>query len=360
MNTAPLVSVLMPVYNAEKYVAEAIESILNQTYTNFEFLIFNDGSTDASAAIINRYHDNRIRLINAPENTGYVPHLNAGIDLAKGKYIARMDADDISIGTRLEKQVAFMEANPEVGLVGTAINTFDANGPVFTWFPEQTHEAVKCYMLFDTCFAHPSVMLRKEILLQHQLRYDATYMPAEDYKLWTDLVLITQAANLKEPLLNYRESVTQISQQKSHLQVGNANRVRREMLGHIGIEPTPEQLDFQAEILDGHWPPNKQFFSSVLEWFNFLIMSNRRTNFFEPEELGKTLSKLLYRHCLEHASIKFDAYTLFRKSDLYNYYQPSAADLLKLKFAPYYRFINFHYRANGLLIKQRLKKYLKT
>ena len=356
MNTYPLVSVLMPVYNAEKYLAEAIESILNQTYPHFEFLIFNDGSSDASAEIIGQYQDSRIRFINAPENIGYVPHLNAGIEMAKGKYIARMDADDISHPTRLEKQVAFMEANPATGLLGTAINIFNANGPIFTWYPEQEYEAAKCYLLFDTCFAHPSVMIRREVLLQHNLRYNATYMPAEDYKLWADMVQVSQVANLKEPLLNYRESGTQISQQKSHLQFTNANRVRQEMLSCIGITATPVQLDFHAKILDGYWSPNEAFFTKVQEWFDFLLTRNRSTNFFKPEELGKTLGKLFFRHCLKHTSLNFNAYKTFRQSGLDKFYQPPAAALLKLRLAPYYRLLTSNFRRKGPVIKQEVNK----
>lgn len=352
MITSPLVSVLMPVYNAEKYLAEAIESILNQSYTNFEFLIFNDGSTDASAEIVNQYPDERIRFIHIPENIGYVPHLNAGIEMARGKYIARMDADDISHPQRLEKQVAFLETNPAIGLVGTAVNIFSANGPIYTWVPEQAHEAAKCYLLFDTCFAHPSVMLRREVLLRQHLRYDATYMPAEDYKFWASMVQVCQVANLAEALLNYRESDTQISQQKSQVQFSNANRVRQEMLSYLGITPTPAQLNIHAKVLDNYWPPQESYFNQVKEWFYFLLQSNSATRFYEQEELGKLLGKLFFQHCQKHTSLNFNAYNIFQQSGLNRYYQPPTAALLKLKLAPYYRLITPYFRRKSLLGKQ--------
>ena len=123
----PKVTVLMPVYNARFYLSKAISSIINQTFKDFEFLIFNDGSTDNSADIIYSYNDRRIRFFNSEQNFGYVYHLNYGIEIAKGEYIARMDADDISFPTRLEKQVAFMDKNPEVGVCGTWFKIYGTN-----------------------------------------------------------------------------------------------------------------------------------------------------------------------------------------------------------------------------------------
>ena len=114
----PKVTVLMPVYNCEKYLRESIESILNQTFKDFEFLIINDGSSDKSAEIVESYNDNRINFVQNEKNIGLAASLNRGLDIAKGEYIARMDADDISLPERLEKQVRFMETNPQIGICG--------------------------------------------------------------------------------------------------------------------------------------------------------------------------------------------------------------------------------------------------
>jgi glycosyltransferase involved in cell wall biosynthesis len=202
--SSPLVSVIMPVYNAEKYLREAIESTLNQTFTNFEFLIFNDGSTDSSLQIIQSYvsTDSRIVLAYNGENKGYVAHLNEGIKIAKGRYIARMDADDISLPERFEKQISFLENNPDYVLCGSRIQLFGFQNQLVTLPIED--EEIRLKMLYITPFAHPSVMIRKEILLQNNLFYNESLMPAEDYDLWTKIVRFGKVYNFKEVLLWYR------------------------------------------------------------------------------------------------------------------------------------------------------------
>jgi glycosyltransferase involved in cell wall biosynthesis len=204
----------MPVYNAEKFLAEAIESILNQTFTDFEFLIFNDGSTDNSLKIIQQYQrkDSRIKLVYSGENKGYVFHLNEGIRLAKGKYIARMDADDIALPERFAKQVDFLERNPEYVICGSRAETFGTTQSTIAL--PLSNEDIKLKMLCITPFVHPSVMLRKSTLWENNLFYDEKAMPAEDRKLWLQLAPLGKMHNLEESLLLYRVHGQNISLQK--------------------------------------------------------------------------------------------------------------------------------------------------
>lgn len=196
----PLVSVVMPVYNAERFVGDALKSILNQTYTKFEFIIIDDGSKDESLAIIKKYADPRIRLIALAQNQGIVNALNTGLQAAQGKYIARMDADDVSMPNRLALQVAFMEKHPEVGLLGTQHMAIHGKARLFP----TTHNALVWYMLNACPFVHPSVMLRVDVLKQHHLQYDKAFEYAEDLELWTRLSGFTQVANLPQRLIKYR------------------------------------------------------------------------------------------------------------------------------------------------------------
>lgn len=196
----PLVSVVMPVFNAERFVGEALQSILNQTYTKFEFIIIDDGSKDNSLAIIKKYADPRIRLIALDKNEGIVHALNTGLKLANGKYIARMDADDISLPNRLALQVAFMERYADVGLLGTqhvAINGRARSFPL-------EHTDLVWYMLNASPLVHSSVMLRVEVLKQYSLCYDKAFEFAEDLELWTRMSKVTQVANLPQRLIKYR------------------------------------------------------------------------------------------------------------------------------------------------------------
>lgn len=197
-----LVSVVMPVFNAGLFLREAIDSILHQTYTNFEFIIINDGSVDASQEIINSYKDPRIICIQNAANLGLIQSLNIGLAKAKGVYICRMDADDISLPERLEKQIAFLESNPKVEILGTAFKLIPTN-KIELHPPESQDCNVK--LLFETCLAHPSVVIRKSLLDKLCLQYNKNYKLSEDYFLWAEAAIKGAIiGNLQESLLLYR------------------------------------------------------------------------------------------------------------------------------------------------------------
>ena len=214
-SATPLVSVLLPVYNAQDTVVEAIQSILDQTYTHFEFIIINDGSTDASRERILSVRDDRIRYYENECNQGLVYTLNRGIDLCRGKYIARMDADDISLPTRFEKQVAVMEKSPNIIVCGTDISYFGDPNKVKYYSNRMSDstslENFRENLIMGPGIAHPSVMIRISVLDEHHLRYDEDYPCAEDYKFWIDLVDYGDFHIIPERLLKYRFSATQIS-----------------------------------------------------------------------------------------------------------------------------------------------------
>jgi glycosyltransferase involved in cell wall biosynthesis len=205
------VTVLMPVYNGEPYLREAMESILNQSFTDFEFLIINDGSTDRSVDIILSYPDPRIRLVDNDQNIGLVHTLNRGIDLANGEFIARMDGDDISMPERFSKQVAFMERHPEVGVYGGWIEYFMGRELVMK-FPASDADIRQALPSYNP-IAHPTVMIRREVLKDHHLYYDPEYRHVEDYELWTRLSAITCFANIQEVVLKYRIHPAQIGRE---------------------------------------------------------------------------------------------------------------------------------------------------
>ena len=219
------VSVIMPAYNAEKYLVEAIDSILNQTFTNFELIIINDGSTDNTAKIVEKYvqQDNRIHFINNKENKGLIAVLNEGLDAACGEYIARMDSDDISLPDRFAKQVKYMDKHPECGLLGTCYKMFGDSNEVIM-LPKQV---TIIDMLTGGWVAHPTVMMRKSIMDKYHFRYDSDYVAAEDYDLWTRLVQVTEVHNLQEVLLNYRWHGENVSITKAEIQKQNVIRIQR-------------------------------------------------------------------------------------------------------------------------------------
>lgn len=213
------VSCIMPVYNQEKYLSEAINSILGQTYQDFELLIISDhGTSDESLEIINSYSDKRIWHIHNNPPLGLVKSLNLGIEKAKGEYVARMDSDDVSLPNRFEKQVKFLDSHPKIGILGSAIIFINSAGRPsrFRYFPH-TPNSVKWYLLFNSCSAHPTVMGRKEIFMKLG-GYNIEALHAEDYEFWVNALQETQIANLPEVLLQFRIHKESITKKYSKIQ----------------------------------------------------------------------------------------------------------------------------------------------
>ena len=223
---SPLISVLMPVYNGEKYLAEAIESILNQTFRDFELIAIDDASTDSTWKIINSYADSRLIKLQNEKNLGVNATTNRGIQQARGEFIVKADADDVSYPDRFERQVNFFQNHPEIGVVAGSIQRINADGEKIgtPTIPIQEPYLIKFWLTFESVLNQPAVMMRKAILNQVG-NYDPNYRAGGDYELWTRLANATLIANLAGPLVYYRvhgQSITFTltgSQKNTHLLV---------------------------------------------------------------------------------------------------------------------------------------------
>jgi glycosyltransferase involved in cell wall biosynthesis len=240
-----LISIIMPVYNAEIYLRTAIDSVLNQTYSNFEFIILNDASTDNSADVIKSYTDARIKYFEYSENEGYVVRLNQGIDYSKGEFVARMDSDDICSPNRLLKQVSFLSQRSEVVLCGTYFKLISSTGKeIGSGKRYSSCNLIKFKLLFSNPICHPSVMFRRNVLEEVGL-YDPLKKPAEDYDLWTRIIKHHQIENLPEYLFYYRVHTSSVS----HLH-GSEQRKKAFSSGinyftnWIGFDVSPAHYDF--------------------------------------------------------------------------------------------------------------------
>lgn len=210
----PKVSVLMPVYNGEQFLREAIESILKQTFGDFEFLIIDDGSTDNSADIVQSYNDRRIRLLSNEQNAGITESLNRGIMEAKGEFICRMDADDVSLPERLETQLNYLEENRDVVMTGTWTIRIDEQGhrQEVEQYPVRHQEILRTIFVHNP-FAHGTMMLRRNIV-QQVGTYDARFLHNEDYDLWLRIAARYTTANIPEPLVLRRVHTKNITVEK--------------------------------------------------------------------------------------------------------------------------------------------------
>ena len=257
----PRVSVLMPAYNSEKYVGAAIESILNQTFTDFEFIIINDGSTDSTAKIVRDYakRDNRIKFIDNKKNRGIAKIRNQLLDVANGTYIAFQDSDDISLADRLEKQVRYLDTHKNITVVGGGMKTFPQ---------QQLITAPENPKILDFYWANsvfnPTVMIRKSDIDSINLRYDETLQTAEDYDFWTKLVKYYNIHNMPDVLLNYRVLDTSLSHNNPHLDECN-KKVQNNILNFLtSNKNTATSLSIKYRILlFGFLPLFKQKYSRI-------------------------------------------------------------------------------------------------
>lgn len=223
----PQISVVMPVYNCIAYIKESVGSILAQTFIDFELLIIDDHSTDGTYEYLQQLSDPRIVLIRKTQNSGYAKSLNMGLDRAKGKYIARMDGDDIALPERFAKQVAYMDNDPEVLVCGSSYQIVGTD--TIVQLP-LTYEAAKVVSIMNVPVAHPTAFIRQSVLIQHQLRYNEQLEPTEDYDLWTRILEIGKIENLPEVLLLYRKHSEQESITKYNRLLTAAVEIRERQL----------------------------------------------------------------------------------------------------------------------------------
>ena len=311
-----MISVIMPVYNGEEYLCEAIESILHQTYSNFELIILNDGSTDRTEEIILSYDDPRIVYVKNSENLRIVKTLNKGISLAKGEYIARMDADDVSMPERFEKQIAFLETHQEVDVVGSARKLCSNHKEMI--FPLQ-HKQMMVRLLFTSPLLHPAVMARKAFYQRYQ--YDDAYDKAEDYHLWVHAVNDATYANLKEPLLCYRYHLGQTHSMAFEQQIATAKRVRNYYLEQLQIVLNEEQKEDLYQLSRTRYVP--------LERAERLYKILQEPPRFDQDFLKKDFSGYVYRMVRSDGIRHGLRWKDYKDSIFYTLYQPSLAERLK-------------------------------
>ncbi len=206
----PKVSVIMPVYNAERYLRESIDSILMQSFDDFELIVIDDSSTDSSLKIIQSYNNPKIKLLINEKNIGSAGSMNRGLSVAVGEYVARMDADDISLPDRLETQVKYMDNNVDVCLSGTWVQVV-GDKHLYDWRYNTDPEELRARLLFDCPFAHPSIIFRREVVCKNNLQYREGYRRAEDYDFYTRIVEFGKISNIPRVLVKYRLHPNQTS-----------------------------------------------------------------------------------------------------------------------------------------------------
>jgi glycosyltransferase involved in cell wall biosynthesis len=310
----PAITVLMPVYNADAYLRVAIESILAQTFTDFEFLIINDGSTDDSEKIIVSFNDSRIRYIKNDTNLKLIATLNRGIDLSAGEYIARMDADDISTAERLQTQFDFMEEHAEVALCGSWFEIFGIKNEVVKYV--EAHNEIMMKMLYQCHLCHPSVIMRKSMIEHFSAKFDPRFLHAEDYDFFSRVGEKFKLANIPKVLLRYRHHGNSVSSQNTITQSTNSLVIRQRLFKDIGLEVTGEEIELYRSIAQYEYKKTEEYLVQAQTLLESLVAANNQSGFFEKQFFQTYASQLWLNVMLNSSFLGPKIFCQYRSSFL--------------------------------------------
>ena len=309
----PLVSVVMPVYNGIPYLPEAIRSILSQSFSDFEFIIINDGSTDDSEKVISEFNDKRIIYIKNEINLGLIESLNKGIRIAKGKYIARMDADDVAYSNRLELQVQKFSLNPNAMVVGSDYLLMKRNSTKHIKNKDDS-DYNKAVLFFSTCFCHPTVMMRN-IFGEKNVFYDKKYIHAEDYKLWVDIYAYGDFLNVNHALLKYRSHESQISTKNKETQLKVSREIRKNYCEKTNFNLTDEQFETLNFIGNNIFITSEAELSKIEDCLLTLKNLNAKNKTFKELSFNIFLHKFWSDSC-GNTNLGLNAYGIYKASVL--------------------------------------------
>lgn len=297
-----LVSVVMANYNTdEEYLRPAIESILNQTYTNFEFIIIDDGSTNDSVSIIESYDDERIVLIKNSENIGVTKSRNKGLDICNGEFMAVMDSDDICLPNRFEMQIRYLREHENVIVCGTGIECigdWEKRHPnKIICHTIEDRESYRIHLLLDNrpLIIHPSAMLNRKLMLEYSVRYDDSLPVALDYKLWVSCSQVADCVILPEILLKYRVHDKSITTARRELQLQCHRRIIQDQLDELHLQATEDVFRYHDTLVFN----KKPYDPGIKKWIKTLIDANKTY---------KVYNKTLLKKILREAWVKISYY----------------------------------------------------
>jgi len=303
MSSFPLISVVLPVYNCALYIEDAINSILNQTIQDFEIIIIDDCSIDNTVNLVQAINDNRIRLIIKEQNAGLVDSLNIGFKEAKGKYIARMDGDDISLPNRFQKQLEILENNSDIKACGCWLREFGYSNKIISH--KQNHDEIVSRLLLSCSISLCSAMLERSWVTN--FKFDKKRLHVEDYDFWSKLAWTGKFYNVQEVLYNYRVHKSQVSTLYKPIQIQGDVGIKLFLFKKLQYNTEVFSDDMISKILLLNEPIKIEEFKLFLKWLKKLIVLNKKTQIYSTVELEKVL-KIFKR------SILFSLY--FKKSSI--------------------------------------------
>ena len=317
----------MPVFNSAKYLHASIRSILDQTFSDFQFLIIDDGSLDGGQEIVKSFQDPRIHLVQNEFNLGVAATLNKGLALSKTKYIVRMDADDVSISTRLARQLEMMERDTDLDICGSWVRTIEADrkSQIIRYPTEPT--TIQSYFLFNNPLAHPSVILRRSSLQRHSLCYDERIGAGQDYEFWSRCAEFCRIKNIPEPLVLWRRHSQGETEKNFRKSNNTALLVQKRELGKLGIDCDGRCLEEHRRIGSGRGMKSCQEVEKALSWLSHLIQLNRCQQQYDAEGFGKVSAMVWFRLCMNSSTYSVRVFRTYLSAPFRSYYTPYPAEI---------------------------------
>jgi glycosyltransferase involved in cell wall biosynthesis len=308
ISNPPLVSVIMTVFNTETYLSEAVNSILNQSFKDFEFIIIDDGSTDGSATLLDSLSDPRIQLLKSAENLGLIAQSNKALQLARGKYIARMDSDDISLPDRLQTQVAFLEKHKHVGLCGTYLMYFDEERSYTKSILPKTHDAIGAFYLFGNSVVHATIMFRKSILDEFQIRYPTDVRAGGDIAFLSSLYEYTRFTNIPRVFFRCRIRKSSVSRTHNHVQANIGFQVKLKFINKFLVDCSDvekNELGQKHLSIISEEIKSKQDLKRLMEWIEFLAKKSKLNGVFQIDDYYSGAGHFVYRQLVRNQACNF-------------------------------------------------------
>lgn len=311
LSKTPLISVIMPVYNGKKFIREAINSVITQTYSNFELLVIDDSSTDKTLSVVRSFSDSRIKIISSKKHLGLVGIRNIGLQKTSGELIAFLDSDDIMAGDRLSFQMDFLKRNPHIVLVGSWVRVIDGlsrpTGPVWKHITDPS--LIPSVLLFRNCLTQSSVMGKSREI--KEIGFRESFSSAPDYDLWVRLAYRYKIANIPKVLSCYRLHSQNMSHSiKSSIHEADMENYKAQ-LSKMKISPTPDQLMTHGSF-ERQSKYSKKELRKVSEWLRTLVIANKKTCIYNRNNFNRIISRYWFKACMMAAYEGFDVINLWK------------------------------------------------
>jgi len=316
----PELSIVMPFYNTEKYIGDAMQSLLAQTYDNFELIMVDDASTDGSAEVVKSFNDGRIKLLKNEINRGIVFSRNQGMKAAVGRFIAPFDSDDLARTDKFEKQIRFLKSNPDFGMVGSWARLIDEDGNLLekTWKLTQSPARIPAFLLFKNLFVQSAVVMKREAVPEKF--YEDGFDLVEDYKMWIDISRTKKTCNYPDYLMFYRVHQNSATNKTGNRLLAQDARIYKYLFKALEIDLDERMTNLLLLLKNDQIIGEERVLHEMEDFFGLILSQNQKLNIYSQTELVKVVFDRWLKACYKSRQMRFGMLKIFLNSRLLKTY----------------------------------------